>query len=93
MRPQVLGAAAAALLALSPGSTQAQTAPADHDAQELAKKLSNPVADLISVPFQNNYDGGLGPNGNGWQYKLNIQPVIPISLTDKWNVISRTIVP
>jgi hypothetical protein len=66
--------------------------PAD-DAAELAKKLSNPVADLISVPFQNNFDFGGGPSGDGFQYKLNIQPVVPITLSKDWNVISRTILP
>jgi hypothetical protein len=55
--------------------------------------LSNPVASLISVPFQSNYDWGAGPNGDGGQYKLNIQPVIPITLNAKWNLISRTILP
>lgn len=59
---------------------------------ELAKKLTNPVADLISVPFQGNYDFGVGP-GDGTKFTLNIQPVIPIALNDEWNVISRTILP
>ena len=62
-------------------------------AAELAKKLSNPIASLISVPLQNNFDFGAGPNGDGFQYKLNVQPVIPFSLNEKWNLISRTIVP
>ncbi len=62
-------------------------------AAELAKKLSNPVAALISVPIQNNFDFGAGPNGDGFQYKVNIQPVIPITLNENWNVISRTILP
>ena len=66
--------------------------PAD-DATELTKKLSNPVADLISVPFQNNFDFGAGPKGDGFQYKLNFQPVIPISISKDWNIISRTILP
>ncbi len=72
-------------------SSQQQT-PAD-EAQALAKKLSNPVASLISLPFQNNFDFGMGPNGDGFKYTLNIQPVIPISLNKDWNLISRTIVP
>src|SRR5262245_53145384 len=59
----------------------------------IAQKLNNPVASLISVPFQNNFDYGGGPNGDGFQYKLNIQPVIPISLDKDWNLITRTILP
>ncbi len=62
-------------------------------AAELAKKLSNPVASLISVPFQNNFDFGAGPKGDGFQYKVNVQPVVPFSLNENWNLISRTIVP
>jgi hypothetical protein len=62
-------------------------------AAELAMKLANPVADLISVPFQNNFDWGAGPSGDGFPYKLNLQPVIPIRLNEDWNLISRTILP
>jgi hypothetical protein len=62
-------------------------------AGELAKATLNPIASLISVPLQNNFDWGGGPNDDGFQYKLNIQPVIPISLSEDWNVISRTILP
>ncbi len=60
---------------------------------ELAQKLSNPVASLISVPFQNNFDFGMGPDKKGFRYTLNFQPVIPIALNKDWNLISRTILP
>lgn len=60
---------------------------------DLAKKLSNPTSSLISVPFQFNYDSGLGVQGDGERTLLNLQPVVPISLNDDWKIISRTILP
>lgn len=65
----------------------------DDQASNLAKDLSNPVAALISVPFQYNYDSGLGPNGDGSRSVVNVQPVVPFSLGEDWNLISRTIIP
>lgn len=78
------------LLALA-SLLSAMSAASAQDA-DLAKKLSNPIASLVSVPFQFNYDGGYGPE-DGHKAVLNIQPVIPFDLNDDWEVISRTIVP
>lgn len=62
-------------------------------AAAIAQKLANPVASLISVPIQINYDDKYGLNEKGSVWRTNVQPVIPISLNDDWNMISRTIVP
>jgi hypothetical protein len=70
-----------------------QQAAGGADADALAKQLSNPVASLISVPLQLNYDEGLGPDGDGERWSLNVQPVAPFSISEDWNVISRTILP
>ena len=66
--------------------------PADDDETALAKATQNPVADLISLPFQNNTNFDYGPQDKT-QNVLNIQPVIPVKLTEDWNLITRTILP
>jgi hypothetical protein len=60
---------------------------------ELAKQSLNPVAALYSVPIQYNWNQKLGPSGEGYQSVTNIQPVLPFTLNDEWNLISRTILP
>jgi len=65
---------------------------AEPDNEELAKAAQNPVANLVSVPFQNNINFNVGPQG-GVQNILNIQPVIPFELSSDWNLITRTIMP
>ena len=59
----------------------------------LAEELQNPIAALISAPFISNFDFGGGPDGKGFRYRLNFQPVIPVSISENWNLISRTIAP
>lgn len=74
-------------------AVQAQQATQNDQAAELAKKLANPVAALISVPLQYNYDENFGADDKGSKSVLNIQPVIPFSIGEDWNLITRTIVP
>ena len=85
IRPNILSRTAGlTLCALSIGARS-------QDADELAKQLSNPIASLTSVPLQLNYDEGYA--GGGQKFLLNVQPVIPVSIIESWNMISRTIVP
>jgi opacity protein-like surface antigen len=60
--------------------------------EELQKQSQNPIADLVSLPFQSNTNFNSGPF-NRTQEVLNIQPAVPMHLNEDWNVISRTIVP
>ena len=81
-----------AFSALTAAVLVATPALAEISAEELAKLAQNPVGNLVSVPFQNNTNLNFGPQ-KGTQNVLNIQPVIPISVNDEWNVITRTILP
>jgi len=62
------------------------------NAADLREQSQNPIANLISVPFQNNTNFGVG-HLNNTQNVHNIQPVIPIGLNENWNLITRTIIP
>ena len=82
---------ATAAIAADPVPVTTEAPPAA-DAAALAEKLQNPVADLISVQFQNNFNFGVGEN-NGTLYLMNFQPVIPLHITPEWNYIVRPVLP
>lgn len=63
------------------------------DAAELAKKSLNPIAAMYSLPMQYNWNQKLGPSGEGMHSVTNVQPVLPFSINEDWNLISRTILP
>jgi hypothetical protein len=78
--------------ALAQQASQSSTGGAASDAANLAQQLSNPVADLVSVPLQFNFADGVGPD-DATRTILNIQPVVPFTLNDNWNLIGRWIMP
>ena len=71
-------------------------APAEEDhsaeAADVAKQLSNPIANMVSIPFQFNWQVHIAPF-DSTRSLLNVQPVVPITLNDNWNLIMRFILP
>ena len=86
MKRTAVGGGAIAAALLGPSVAQAQ------GDQDLAAKVANPVSNMISLPFQNNWDTGYGSQ-DASRFNVNVQPVIPFSIGDDWNLITRTIIP
>ena len=87
-KPNLIAAAWLAALATASADAWAQKSE-----EEIALAAQNPVAAMVSVPFQYNYDQNIGPQESGHKHYVNVQPVIPFSLNEDWNLISRTIMP
>jgi hypothetical protein len=96
-RASLSQAIAALLLGVCAASTLAEKGDGIHDSgedsqAELARAAQNPIASMISVPIQNNTNFDFGPREKT-QNVMNVQPVIPFSISENWNLITRTIVP
>jgi len=84
--------ATVATYAQSAGPEETPAASLGGDA-DLAQELTNPVADLITIPIQMTFDNDIGIADDGMKVTTNVQPVIPFEISDDWNLISRTIIP
>src|SRR5215510_406718 len=84
--------AVAMVACLGAGPAAAQQAADDSAQKDLAQKLSNPVSDLVSMPFQFNWEANVGPS-ELTRFVLNVQPVMPFTISSDWNLIVRLIVP
>ena len=66
---------------------------AEESAADLAQELTDPIADLVTLPIQMNLDRDIGPADDGTKLTTNVQPVIPFGASENWNLIARTIMP
>ncbi len=92
MKLKYPGILTSCIVSMIAGAVNIAPAAAAEDAAELAKKLQNPISDLISVPMKLDWDTGIG-TADADRSTYVVQPVLPFGITENWNVISRTIIP
>ncbi len=80
------------LIVLGTGAPRAAEPSQASEKENLAKQLSNPIADLVSVPVQFNWENGVGPNDD-LRFVMNVQPVVPFKINENWNLVGRMILP
>ncbi len=68
-------------------------ASADETDADFAQELTNPFANLVTVPVQMNLDRNIGPSDDGTKLTTNVHPVIPFDVSESWNLITRSIIP
>ena len=89
----ILAVAVMAVTLAVPAGAQEDADTSTGGQADLAQELTNPLADLLTIPIQMNFDQDFGPADDGWKLQTNIQPVYPFDLGSDWNLITRTIVP
>lgn len=89
----VLAAAFVGVILAPAAWAQEDADQSEGEQSELAQELTNPVADLLTIPIQMNFDQNIGSADDGWKLQTNIQPVYPLNLNQNWNLITRTIMP
>jgi hypothetical protein len=95
LSPSLLAAQVPTFGAGKPDSAvlQASVTAEANESAEIAQKLTNPLAAMISVPIQNWFDFNLGPRKDGFRYTMEAQPVYPVQISKDWNLLSRTTIP
>jgi len=91
--PLMLAGAAAAAVCMAAGPGPAAASEGSGGQADLAQDLTNPIANLVTIPIQANYDQDIGLADRGSKLAVNIQPVIPFDVNEDWNLITRTIAP
>lgn len=70
----------------------AQSSPSDEEKAKLAQAAANPIASMISIPLQMNFNPGTG-DYDRLQMSYVLEPVVPFKLNKKLNMVTRTIIP